>query len=114
MHTRKAAVKKRANGMAKRKTQKKTIKKKLVSVAPECCFWVRGGPVIKNLKELHNALKHGISDEQYKYHTSKGKNDFSAWIKSTLCDPRCAKVLAGVKTRKTAVAKVKICLKSYK
>ena len=114
MRTRKVAVKKRANGMAKRKTQKKTTKKKLVSAAPECCFFVRGGPVIKNLTELHNALKHGISDEQYKYHTSKGKNDFSAWTESTLCDSKCAKVLEGVKTRKTALAKVKICLKSYK
>ena len=114
MPTRKSTVKKRAKGVAKRKTQKKTAKKKLVTATPKCCFWVHEGPVIENLKELHKALESDISDEQYKYHTSKGRNDFSVWTKKILCDPECAKVLARIKTRKTATVKVKICLKSYK
>ena len=114
MPTRTSTVKKRGKGVVKRKAQKKTVKRKLVAATPECCFFVHEGPVIKNLKELHSALELGISNEQYTYHTSKGVNDFSEWIDKVLCDPLCAKVLARVKTRKTAVAKVKICLKNYK
>ena len=83
----------------------KRMLRKPLSDAPEGqCFWVNNGPVLKNVVELERALKDGsISDEQFRYHISRGKNDFSSWIHEVLGNEECSKALARVKTKKTAL-----------
>lgn len=110
MSTRKRTTKRRTRGKAK----KKVVKKKLVTASPECCFWTYGGPVINNLRNLLEALEKDISDEQYKYHISRGENDFAIWIEEVLCDTECARALEKIKMRKTAITKVKSCLRDYR
>ena len=83
---------------------KRAPHKAIVDAPPEQCFWVNNGPVLKNVIELEHALKDGsISDEQFRYHTSRGRNDFSSWIQNVLHDETCSKALARVKTKKTAI-----------
>lgn len=83
---------------------KQKARKPLADAPLEQCFWVNHGPVLKNLRDLERALKSSeISEEQFRYHVAKGKNDFSLWIKDVLDDETCARALARVKTRKTAL-----------
>lgn len=91
----------------------KTTKQSLTIAAPEACFWVHHGPVLSSLRDLHDALAQGITDEQYSYHASNGKNDFSVWIEHVLGDSACAKKLRSVKKRSTALSVLDACLRSY-
>ena len=43
-------------------------------------FWCSDGRVLKNLPELEVALKE-MSEETFRYHSNKAKNDFSMWVK---------------------------------
>ncbi|PIN74849.1 hypothetical protein COV18_05515 [Candidatus Woesearchaeota archaeon CG10_big_fil_rev_8_21_14_0_10_37_12] len=74
---------KRVNKVAVRKINvKKQTKEKssfLQNVVPENCFWCRDGQILKNLSELSRALKK-MSDETFKHHVNKEKNDFATWI----------------------------------
>jgi len=82
---------------------KQLARKQLFDAPQDQCFWVNNGPILQNLRDLERALKSGaISEAQFKYHVSRGKNDFSAWIKDVLHDEQAAKALARVKTLKTA------------
>jgi|SRR3989344_3899526 len=88
--------------------------KTLVTASKESCFWVNQGPVLKNLRELHDALKSDITDTQYKYHVGKGKNDFANWVSEVLGDKECAAKLYGARSRKSAVALLEECLQAYR
>ncbi|MDO8492153.1 MAG: hypothetical protein Q7S34_00740 [bacterium] len=86
------------------KTKPTSGKKHMVSVSGERCFWINNGPILSNLKDLHNALR-AMSDEQWKYHVRKDRNDFVVWVKAVLGDSACATKLVKCKT-KLAAAKV--------
>ncbi len=100
--------------MARRKT-KDTIKPKkiLYDVAPDKCFWVHNGPIIKNLRELPDALKN-MSDEIFKHHVNKQKNDFSTWIRDVVGDRELAASLKRIRSRTGVIKKVKERLKQVK
>lgn len=73
------------------------------------CFWVHGGGVLKNLKELHEALG-TMSNEQFTYHTKRSGNDFAKWVRGILGDNACATKLTRAKTKEGAVKAVASCL----
>lgn len=91
--------------MIKEKGAKKKInaksKKKLEQARGAWCFWVHYGPVLGNLRDLEKALE-TMSEEQFRYHANKGKNDFAKWVKDVLRDDDLAKKLQDAKTRKSA------------
>ena len=77
------------------------------------CFWVNQGPILKDLRELRDALASGISDQQLAYHVAKGKNDFADWIAEVLGDAECAKALRRLRTRKAMVRVLETRLSRY-
>lgn len=122
--TKKKAIKKIARtkkAPTKKITRKKTAvkkkavrqgKKRLTRAAPEQCFWVNAGPVLRDLRELEEALR-VMSNEQFAYHTAEG-NHFAQWVESVLLDAVCAQALMRAKTRKGAVTIVMRYIKTYK
>lgn len=84
----------------------------LVDAPPDRCFWVNFGPVLKNLRELRDAL-HSISDEQFAHHVAADRNDFASWVEAVLDDAACAKALRRAKTRHAALQAVEASLTAY-
>lgn len=77
--------------------------------APESCFWVCNGPVVKNIAELASAVE-AMSDEQFDHHTKRDGNDFARWIDEVLQESACAKKIAKIKTRAGLLKALKSCL----
>jgi len=88
-------------------------KKPLVVAPPSECFWVNYGPVLKDLRELKDALESGITDAQFAYHVRECKNDFADWIESVLKDKTCARAFRRAKTRKEALEVLERQLERY-
>lgn len=99
----------------KKIVSKKTIspKKQFKAVSGELCFWVNNGPILCSIKDLHDALV-SMSDDQFKHHVNKQKNDFALWVQKALLDDTSAKRLFSAKDRKSAIKALSICLESYK
>lgn len=78
------------------------------TVPQEKAFYVNGGPVIYSAGELAEALENGmISDESFAYHVENGKNDFATWIQDVIRDEALAKSLKKIRTKKSAIKKLK-------
>ena len=92
---------------------RKSRKKIFVTVVEEKYFWVNNGPVLKDLRDLYNALK-TINKDQFIYHAHGDNNDFALWVEYVLLDKEGAKALVKAKTQKTATKKVSEILKKYK
>jgi CRISPR/Cas system type I-B associated protein Csh2 (Cas7 group RAMP superfamily) len=88
--------------------------RELIKTMPEHCFWVNNGPIIDDLKELRDALRDEITDEQYNHHVTPEKNDFADWILNSLGDSHCATEVRAAKKQKTAASRINECLKRYK
>ena len=84
---------------------KDEARKCLSDAAPEQCFWVNNGPILKNLEEFANALP-AMSDEVFQHHVNKDKNDFSNWIKDIIGDQKLANDLTSSKNKDSAVKKL--------
>lgn len=78
----------------------------LNDVAPEQCFWVNNGPILKNIEELANTLPQ-IADESYSHHVNKDKNDFGTWIKEVIGDSRLADELFSSRSKDSAIKKIR-------
>jgi hypothetical protein len=72
--------------------------KELCDAAPENYFRVANGTIVKNIKELDNAIEN-MSDETFKCHVSDVRNDFSIWIRETIGDEKLANELLQTKDR---------------
>lgn len=92
---------------------KEEAKKYLCDVAPEQCFWVNNGPILKNLDELANALP-AISDETFNHHVNREKNDFSNWVNDIVGDKKLANDLLSSRSKESALKKIKDRLNSLK
>jgi hypothetical protein len=55
-----------------------------------------------------------MNDNQFNHHVGKGRNDFSAWVKTVLCDAKCASALSKAKNKKEAHEVVSKALSSYR
>jgi hypothetical protein len=80
------------------KISKEEANKRLGDVPDEKRFWCQDGRVIKNLKELEEALN-DMSDETFHYHLGEGRNDFSNWIRDVVGDNKLANDLSKAKSR---------------
>ena len=76
----------------------------LEDVAPEKSFWTCDGRIFKNMEEFANGLQ-AISDEVFKYHANKDKNDFSIWANEVLSDSKLGNELLSSRTRDSAARK---------
>jgi len=82
----------------------------LTQAPPDKCFWVNHGPVLRNLRELREALAGTISDEQFAFHVGAGKNDFATWVADVLNDVKCASSLRRARTKPAALRAVERAL----
>jgi hypothetical protein len=104
--------------VAKKSPIKKTSASKSITKIPlvvareEYFFWTSNGSVLGNLKELELALQK-MSDDVYKHHVTKDKNDFASWVGAILKDKECAEDLKKAKTAKGAKLVVTRHLKKY-
>lgn len=89
-------------------------KKEVTPILPERCFWIHHGPIVSDLKELREALKVDVTNEQFKHHVTKEKNDFAHWIFDTLKDKRCSAALKKTHTKKGTIRALTECLVKYK
>ena len=94
-------------------TTRDESKRYLGDAAPEQCFWLNNGPILKNLEELANALPE-MSDETFSHHVNKEKNDFSSWIKDVLGDKKLANGLLSSRSKESALKKVRNRINSLK
>lgn len=92
---------------------KEEAQRYLGNAAPEQCFWVNNGPILKNLEDLSNFLQE-MSSEIYNHHVNGEKNDFSRWINDVIGDAKLANDLLSSKNKESAVKKIRSRLNSLK
>ncbi|MBW2984415.1 hypothetical protein KY361_04825 [Candidatus Woesearchaeota archaeon] len=85
--------------------KKEHAKRMLGDVAPEQCFWVNRGPIVKNIRQLPTALKR-MKEETFMHHVNTGKNDFSEWIKHVVGDAALASKVSKLKTKKAMIDEI--------
>lgn len=85
---------------------KKEAKKFMARVPKEHVFYCQDGRILKNSKELGQALS-TMADETFKYHANSNKSDFSNWVKDIITDQKLAKDLTKATTREDAANSVK-------
>jgi len=93
-------------------SKKSSGKKQLLTVSGDSCFWVNNGPILSNLRDLHNALQ-SMSDEQWKHHVRQDKNDFAEWVKVVLAEKTCSESLKKCKSKSDAAKVVSTVVKKY-
>ena len=84
--------------MKKNARKKSVLNPKVPVASAECYFWVHYGPVLRDMKELRDALK-VMSQETFSYHVNSQKNDFAHWVREALSAPALAKTLETKKTK---------------
>ena len=72
--------------------------RRLGDVPDDKRFWCQDGKVIKNLKDLEEALNN-MSDETFRHHSGGERNDFSNWVRDVLGDDKLARDLSKAKSR---------------
>ena len=88
------------------KILKHHAERRLADVPDQYVFWCHDGRVLRNLRELKDALEM-MSDETYAYHANKEKNDFSNWVKDIIGDDKLARDLTRASDRRQAFEYVK-------
>ncbi len=68
-------------------------------------FWAKNGVTIKNLDELHIALKM-MDEDSYKHHVNSERNDFVNWLRDVVNDDFLAKEMLKARNRESAIKKV--------
>ena len=92
---------------------KDEAKRYLCDAAPEQCFWVNNGPILKNLEGLANVLPE-MNDDTFRHHANNEKNDFSSWVRDVVGDQKLANDLLSSRTKESAVKKIRSRLNSLK
>ena len=92
---------------------KEEARKYLGDAAPELCFWVNNGPILKNMGELAGFLPE-ISDETFRHHVNAEKNDFSSWVKDVIGDQKLANDILSSRNKDSIVKKIRNRLNSLK
>lgn len=92
--------------MAKRapkiqRIQKSEAEKFLANVPEQYVFWCNDGRVLRDMKELGEALT-SMADETFAYHSNEAKKDFSNWVRDIIGDEKLAKDLEKPLTRAQA------------
>ena len=85
----------------------------LCDAAPEQCFWINNGPVLKSLKEMAESLPQ-LNNETFQHHVNKEKNDFSKWINDIIGDKQLANDLLSSRNKDSFLKKVNNRLNALK
>ena len=93
--------------------KKDEAKKYLANAANDKVFWVHNGQVLRNLEDLEKCL-HSMTEDAYKYHANKDKNDFSNWVSAVIGDKVLAMGLTSARNKESAHKDVKNRLHSLK
>jgi hypothetical protein len=87
------------------KVSREEANRRLGNVPDDKRFWCQDGKVVKNLKELEEALNN-MSDETFHYHSVEDKNDFSNWVRDVVGDTALANQLQKATTQATSAYRV--------
>lgn len=90
-------------------SRKMNIEKSYPDCAPEQCFWVQDGPILKNVAELPAALKN-MSEETFQHHVDAEKNDFANWIGDVFGEHRLAETVRDTFSKAGMISAVKRAL----
>ncbi|MBI3050899.1 hypothetical protein HYY74_00395 [Candidatus Woesearchaeota archaeon] len=77
----------------------------LARVPLNVSFWLCTNEQLKSLDELSRALGR-VTDEVFRYHVNRDKNDFENWIREIINDRELAREISRIKTRDTLVRKI--------
>lgn len=87
-------------------------KKELVFADHKTAFYCKNGQIFFNLKDLLYGLKN-MSDETFKMHCNKDKNDFRLWIRDVLKDRKLARAIRWSTRRETIIKKIEDHLNKF-
>lgn len=87
------------------KALSQVAEKYMADVPDDVVFRVHDDGVLKNLRELSEALK-TMPDEIFSFHSNAEKKDFSNWIRDVIGDAKLAGDLGKAKTRLQAAKAV--------
>ena len=73
----------------------------LDDVPQEYVFWCCDGRILRNMRDLGEALN-TMTDETFAYHSNTEKKDFSNWVRDVIKDERLAKDLQKAPNRAQA------------
>lgn len=88
------------------KILKEHAERRLADVPDQYTFWCHDGRIIRNIRELKDALEL-MGDETYAYHANNEKNDFSKWVKDIIGDEKLARDLSKASDKRQASQYVK-------
>jgi len=98
---RKSETRKRSSSKgptASRISRSRPVKRSWPDVPEDRAFWVRDGRVLRNLEDLHSALK-SMDDDTFSHHVNSEKNDFANWIFHVLDDRELAESIRDLKSK---------------
>ncbi|MFW6102527.1 MAG: hypothetical protein ACOC6O_02600 [Chloroflexota bacterium] len=80
---------------------KDVAEKRLAGVSDDVVFRCHDGRILRNLRELRDALA-GMENDVFVHHVGEGKNDFSTWVRDIIGDEKLANDLKKSPTREEA------------
>jgi hypothetical protein len=80
---------------------KQGAQKFLAKVPEEHVFWCSDGRVLRDMRELGEALA-AMTDETFAYHSNTEKKDFSNWLKDIIGDEKLAADIENILDRNQA------------
>lgn len=89
----------------KRKVPAAVAKGILAKVPFHVSFWLCTNESLRSLADVSEALQKA-SDDVFRYHVNRDKNDFEVWIRDVIKDKDLAREIARVKTRETLIRKI--------
>ena len=81
-------------------------KQLLADVPEEYVFWCQDGRILRNLRDLGEALE-TMTDETFTYHANTEKNDFANWVRDIIKDEKLARDLSRSNNRALATKVVR-------
>ncbi len=80
---------------------KSQAEKFLAKVPEENAFWCNDGRVLRDMKDLKEALA-TMSDQTFAYHSNEIKKDFANWVRDVIGDYELARDLERASNREQA------------
>lgn len=84
---------------------KEDAERLLGDVSQERAFWCCDDRLLRNMKELGEALS-TMTDETFAYHSNTEKSDFANWVNDVIGDAKLARDMAKSSSRGQAARKV--------
>ncbi len=89
----------------KRKVPASVARSILARVPMQSSFWLCTNQNLRSICDVSRALEKA-TDDVFRYHVNRDKNDFELWIRDVIKDKDLAREIARVKTRETLIRKI--------